>query len=52
MESIGDEISFKKGGIMENRAHDVLIETIDLLHRIEEESLFKILEKGIFAGII
>ncbi len=51
MASLGEEISFKKGGIIEQRAREVLIETIDLLTKIESEGLFRTLEKGIFAGI-
>jgi beta-lysine 5,6-aminomutase alpha subunit len=51
MESLGDEISFKKGGIIENRANEVLKKACALLGEIEGQGLFKTLEKGIFAGI-
>lgn len=51
MEDLGEEISFKKGGIMEKRADEVLNKACELLQEIEAISLFKTLEKGIFAGV-
>lgn len=51
MEALGNEIAFKEGGIIENRAHTVLTETYDLLKQIETEGIFRTIEKGIFAGI-
>lgn len=51
MEDLGEEISFKKGGIMENRASEVLNNASELLQEIESIGLFKTLERGIFAGI-
>jgi len=51
MEDLGDEISYKKGGIMENRANEVLNNAADLLDEIEGMGLFKTLEKGIFGGV-
>ncbi|WP_032123347.1 lysine 5,6-aminomutase subunit alpha [Clostridium amazonitimonense] len=51
MEDLGEEISFKKGGKMEERANEVLSKASELLHEIEGEGLFKTIEKGIFAGI-
>lgn len=51
MEDLGSEITFRKGGIMEERANEVLNKACELLHEIEGEGLFKTLEKGIFAGI-
>ena len=51
MEDLGSEITFKKGGIMDQRANEVLNKACELLHEIEGEGLFKTLEKGIFAGI-
>jgi len=51
MASLGDEISFKKGGIMEERAGLVLDECYDLLKEIEKIGLFSSLEKGVFAGV-
>ncbi|MFX1427757.1 MAG: lysine 5,6-aminomutase subunit alpha [Promethearchaeota archaeon] len=51
MESISDEIMFKKGGIMETRANEVLKKAFNLLKEIEQEGLFKTIEKGKFANI-
>ncbi len=51
MKSIGDEVEFKKGGIIQQRAQHVLDKAIDLLERMESEGLFSALEKGIFADI-
>lgn len=51
MESLGSEITYKKGGIIENRANEVLLKAYSLLKEIEREGLFKALEKGTFAGI-
>ncbi|TFF98700.1 MAG: D-lysine 5,6-aminomutase subunit alpha, partial [Promethearchaeota archaeon] len=51
MKSIEDEISFKKGGIIENRAKDVLIDATNLLKKIHKLGMFQTIEKGIFAGI-
>lgn len=51
MESLGDEITFKKGGMMDRRADEVLEKAHSLLKEIEHEGLFTALEKGTFAGI-
>jgi beta-lysine 5,6-aminomutase alpha subunit len=51
MKSINDEIEFKKGGIMEQRANDVLNKAYKLLESIKKQGLFKTIEQGIFAGI-
>ncbi len=51
MHSIGDEMEFKKDGIIQSRAREVLDKTITLLDDIRNEGLFTALEKGIFAGI-
>lgn len=51
MEDFGSEIEFKAGGIIENRAKEVLEETVILLENIEKEGLFRTLEMGKFAGI-
>lgn len=51
MRSISDEIEFKKGGIMEQRANDILNKAYRLLEKIKEQGLFKTIEQGIFAGI-
>lgn len=51
MKSIGDEIEFKEGGLVQTRAIGVLDRALDLLEHIKEEGLFIALSKGIFADI-
>ncbi len=51
MKNIGDEVEFKKDGMMQKRAQKVLDDATLLLERIDKESLFDALEKGIFADI-
>ncbi|MCI6818300.1 MAG: lysine 5,6-aminomutase subunit alpha, partial [Clostridium sp.] len=51
MHDLGSEISFKKGGIIETRANEVLTKATNLLGEIEEMGLFTTLEKGVFADI-
>jgi len=51
MRNIGDEIYFKKDGIIQQRAQQVLQETTELLEKIREIGLFGALERGIFADI-
>ena len=51
MRLLGDEIEFKKGGVIERRAADVLSKAASLLSDIEKIGLFATLEKGVFADI-
>ena len=51
MKDIGDEMEFKKDGIIQNRAKNVLDNALSLLQNIDKEGLFNALEKGIFAEI-
>ncbi len=51
MRSIGDEVEFKEGGIVKERATKVLNESILLLEEIQKEGLFNSLEKGIFGNV-
>ena len=51
MKDLGDEIMFKEGGMIQQRAHEVLNKALGLLTKIEKEGLFKTIEKGIFAQI-
>ena len=51
MKDLGSEIEFKKGGIIESRANEVLQKAADLLKEIEEIGVFATIEKGIFADI-
>ncbi|MDT8717852.1 lysine 5,6-aminomutase subunit alpha [Clostridium sp. 19966] len=51
MADLGEEISFKKDGIIEGRADEVLSKAVSLLENIKNQGLFRTLEKGSFAGI-
>lgn len=51
MKNIGDEVEFKKGGLIQKRAGKVVEDALDLLGQIEKEGLFSALEKGIFADV-
>jgi beta-lysine 5,6-aminomutase alpha subunit len=51
MKNIGDDIQFKKDGIMQQRAKQVLNKAAELLSNIEHEGLFTALEKGLFADV-
>ena len=51
MEDISSEIEYKKDGLMQNRANDVLKDANALLKEIEKNGLFLTLEKGIFGGV-
>ena len=51
MADLGNEIEFKKDGIMSNRANEVLNKACNMLSQIKEEGLFKTLEQGKFAGV-
>ncbi|MCX7884510.1 MAG: lysine 5,6-aminomutase subunit alpha [Caloramator sp.] len=51
MESFGDEIEFKKNGIIQKRADEVLNKAYELLKEIEKEGLFRTIEQGKFANV-
>ena len=51
MKSIGEEMEFKEGGIIRNRAKVVLDSAIALLEQMTSEGLFNALEKGIFGDV-
>ena len=51
MKSIGEEMEFKEGGIVRQRAATVLDNAIALLEEMVKEGLFEALSKGIFADI-
>ena len=51
MKSIGDEMEFKEGGIIRNRAKEVLDNAIALLEQMTSIGLFNALEKGIFGDV-
>lgn len=51
MADLGDDIEYKKDGIMVNRAKEVLEKAAELLKTIENIGIFQTLQDGIFAGI-
>ena len=48
---IGEEVEFKKDGIIQKRAQEVLGKADALLAEVEKEGLFSTIEKGIFGGV-
>lgn len=51
LHDIGDEVEYKEGGIIRERAQLVLEKSIMLLEDINQEGLFTAIEKGMFADI-
>lgn len=51
LRGIGDEVEYREGGIIRERAREVVDKAIVLLENIHDEGLFSALEKGIFADI-
>ena len=51
MKGIGDEVEYKKDGIIQRRAQEVLAKATALLEKIDGEGLFTAIEKGIFADV-
>ncbi|MFO7886768.1 MAG: lysine 5,6-aminomutase subunit alpha, partial [Eubacteriales bacterium] len=49
--NIGDEIEFKKDGMIQKRAQQVLEEAEKMLKDIEREGIFKTIEQGKFGGV-
>jgi beta-lysine 5,6-aminomutase alpha subunit len=49
--SLGEEIEFKKDGIIQKRAQEVLKNAEKLLTQIEKDGLFKTIEEGKFGGV-
>ncbi len=48
---LGNEIEFKKDGIIQQRAHEVLKNGEKLLTQIEKDGLFHTIEEGKFGGV-
>ena len=48
---IGDEVEYKKGGIIQTRAQKVLADANELLAQIEKDGLFPTIEAGKFAAV-
>ena len=51
MKDIGSEVEFRKDGIVQLRAQQVLDEALEILGRINAEGLFSALEKGMFGDV-
>lgn len=51
MKSIGDEVEFKKDGMIQKRAQKVVDDACHTLSEIEKDGLFDALEKGKFADV-
>lgn len=49
--SLGDEVSYKPGGIIQTRAQTVLAEATELLEKVRDTGLFEILATGAFADV-
>lgn len=49
--NIGDEVEFKKDGIIQSRAQEVLKNAEELIKEIEKEGIFDTIEKGKFGGV-
>ncbi|MPM19076.1 Lysine 5,6-aminomutase alpha subunit [bioreactor metagenome] len=49
--NIGDEVEFKKDGMIQKRAQEVLAKAENLLKDIETEGIFDTIEKGKFGGV-
>ncbi|MGZ5971411.1 MAG: lysine 5,6-aminomutase subunit alpha TIM-barrel domain-containing protein, partial [Polyangiales bacterium] len=48
---LGDEISFKPGGIVEKRAEQVLEEAVALLEEVQRKSIWTAISEGVFADV-
>lgn len=51
MKNIGDEVEYKKDGIIQKRAQKVVEDALGTLTKIEKEGLFSALEKGMFGDV-
>ena len=49
--NLGDEITFKEDGIIQNRAQTVLKDAERLLNQIADDGLFQTIEEGKFGGV-
>jgi beta-lysine 5,6-aminomutase alpha subunit len=48
---LGEEIEFKRGGIIQTRAHEVLAGAHELLERIADEGLFAAIGRATFGDV-
>lgn len=51
LRSLGDEIEYKSGGIIETRAQEVLEKAAEFLEEIADKGLFEAIEEGLFADV-
>ena len=51
MKSFGDEIEYKKDGMIQTRAQDVVKDAVATLKEVEEAGLMAHIEAGKFAGV-
>lgn len=51
LRDIGDEVTFRPGGLIQQRAHETLRKTEALLHQVRDRGLFATLQEGTFAGV-
>jgi beta-lysine 5,6-aminomutase alpha subunit len=51
MRSIGDEVEYRTGGIIQRRAQTVLDEATALLERVQKMGIFSAIESGVFADV-
>ncbi len=51
MAGFADEIEFRKGGVIQKRAQQVLSETMEMLKDVKKRGLFTAIETGMFAEI-
>ncbi|HUB36992.1 MAG TPA: lysine 5,6-aminomutase subunit alpha [Solirubrobacteraceae bacterium] len=49
--ALGEEIEFKRGGIIQTRAQEVLAGALQMLERIASEGLFAALGEGVFGDV-
>lgn len=50
-QDIGEEVTFKPGGMIQRRAQQVLADAVTLLAQIESDGLYKTIEEGKFGGV-
>jgi beta-lysine 5,6-aminomutase alpha subunit len=48
---LGDEIEYKRGGIIQTRAQTVLAEATELLEEVRDKGMFDTLSDGVFADV-
>ncbi|MFU8807314.1 MAG: lysine 5,6-aminomutase subunit alpha TIM-barrel domain-containing protein, partial [Bradymonadaceae bacterium] len=48
---LGEEISFKPGGLIQRRARQVLEQAAELLEKVRDDGMFEALEAGVFADV-